>query len=244
MSRIERPGSPTDSLLSANSHQPTASRAAGSSSRTNGQNGNGNASRRSRATNGNTRAASPSGDPFSANGFDQRRELLNVPPSTSHHPSLPPPFAPNGHSNRAFNSRAESASAPPGGIASDDNWNVPPPRQLEGPGIPPAFDDSVSPSRADSTNGTNGAANGNNENGDEQAEDERIYCFCNGGGVGEMIGCDGQACAREWFHLACLQLPVAPPGKWYCDECLATKNNRRPQRGGRRKVGGSRNGGR
>ncbi|KAN0090494.1 hypothetical protein V8E51_019073 [Hyaloscypha variabilis] len=52
-------------------------------------------------------------------------------------------------------------------------------------------------------------------------EDEPTYCYCNGVSYGEMVGCDADGCEREWFHLECVGLKVAPKGnaKWYCDDC-------------------------
>lgn len=46
----------------------------------------------------------------------------------------------------------------------------------------------------------------------EPDADEPTYCYCNGVSYGEMVGCDADGCAREWFHLACVGLRVAPKG--------------------------------
>lgn len=59
---------------------------------------------------------------------------------------------------------------------------------------------------------------------DEDAEidaDEPTYCYCNGVSYGEMVACDADGCEKEWFHLECVGLKVAPRGnaKWYCDDC-------------------------
>jgi len=76
---------------------------------------------------------------------------------------------------------------------------------------------------------------------DEEEGDEPRYCYCNGVSYGEMVGCDGKECQKEWFHLECVGLEKAPgrngklvlgfrgfgamltkallPVKWYCDEC-------------------------
>jgi len=51
--------------------------------------------------------------------------------------------------------------------------------------------------------------------------DEPLYCYCNQVSYGEMVGCDGDDCKREWFHLPCTGLATLPKGKWYCDECLS-----------------------
>ncbi|KAL2127417.1 hypothetical protein VTI74DRAFT_10768 [Chaetomium olivicolor] len=60
------------------------------------------------------------------------------------------------------------------------------------------------------------------EEDDEQvADDELVYCICNQVSYGEMVACDGEGCPREWFHLECVGLKVAPKGnaKWYCEDC-------------------------
>ncbi|KAK4188798.1 putative transcriptional regulatory protein [Podospora australis] len=59
------------------------------------------------------------------------------------------------------------------------------------------------------------------EDEDEANEEEPRYCKCNGISYGEMVACDGANCQKEWFHLECVGLKVAPKGnaKWYCDEC-------------------------
>ncbi|KAK1761052.1 transcriptional regulatory protein PHO23 [Echria macrotheca] len=48
---------------------------------------------------------------------------------------------------------------------------------------------------------------------DEPDGDEPRYCFCNQVSYGEMVGCDADGCPREWFHLECVGLEVAPKGK-------------------------------
>lgn len=53
----------------------------------------------------------------------------------------------------------------------------------------------------------------NVQDDDEEAEvdaDEPTYCYCNGVSYGEMVGCDADGCEREWFHLECVGLKVAP----------------------------------
>lgn len=95
---------------------------------------------------------------------------------------------------------------------------------------------------------------------DDDAEidaDEPTYCYCNGVSYGEMVGCDADDCEREWFHLECVGLKVAPRGngellfsfsnpdihsllpyprhqplttliaKWYCDDCKEKLKNKR-----------------
>ncbi|SPQ20522.1 267d2e45-42eb-452b-bd7f-b193068cad51 [Thermothielavioides terrestris] len=58
------------------------------------------------------------------------------------------------------------------------------------------------------------------EDGQDNA-DEDLYCYCNQVSYGEMVACDGEGCPREWFHLECVGLKVAPKvnAKWYCEDC-------------------------
>lgn len=42
--------------------------------------------------------------------------------------------------------------------------------------------------------------------------DEPRYCYCNNVSYGEMVACDADGCKREWFHLECVGLKVAPKG--------------------------------
>lgn len=46
--------------------------------------------------------------------------------------------------------------------------------------------------------------------------DEPTYCYCNSVSYGEMVACDSDDCEREWFHLACVGLKVAPGSKSMC----------------------------
>ena len=47
--------------------------------------------------------------------------------------------------------------------------------------------------------------------GDEDEDgDEPRYCYCNEVSYGEMVGCDGDECQKEWFHLRCVGLARAP----------------------------------
>jgi hypothetical protein len=46
--------------------------------------------------------------------------------------------------------------------------------------------------------------------------DELTYCYCNGVSYGEMVACDSDECPREWFHLACVGLRVAPAENRKC----------------------------
>ena len=54
---------------------------------------------------------------------------------------------------------------------------------------------------------------GDDDDDDDINPDEPRYCYCNGVSYGEMVGCDGDTCEREWFHLECVGLKVAPKDK-------------------------------
>jgi hypothetical protein len=48
------------------------------------------------------------------------------------------------------------------------------------------------------------------DEGDDEEEDEPRYCYCNSVSYGEMVACDMDGCAREWFHLQCVGLRKPP----------------------------------
>ena len=48
------------------------------------------------------------------------------------------------------------------------------------------------------------------EEDEEVGEGELRYCYCNDVSYGEMVGCDGDSCPMEWFHLKCVGLQKAP----------------------------------
>ncbi|KAK4148564.1 hypothetical protein C8A00DRAFT_38859 [Chaetomidium leptoderma] len=65
------------------------------------------------------------------------------------------------------------------------------------------------------------AADDDDDDDEQDVADEDVYCYCNQVSYGEMVACDGDGCPREWFHLECVGLKVAPKGnaKWYCEDC-------------------------
>ncbi|KAM0424038.1 hypothetical protein ACHAPD_002521 [Fusarium lateritium] len=67
---------------------------------------------------------------------------------------------------------------------------------------------------------TNSSMQGDEDEADIDV-DEPTYCYCNGVSYGEMVACDADECPREWFHLECVGLKVAPTSKakWYCEDC-------------------------
>ena len=58
-----------------------------------------------------------------------------------------------------------------------------------------------------------------------QNPDEPKYCVCNRVSFGEMIACENETCAVEWFHFACVGLSTDAKikGKWYCNACAAER---------------------
>ncbi|KAL4730270.1 hypothetical protein ACLX1H_002303 [Fusarium chlamydosporum] len=69
---------------------------------------------------------------------------------------------------------------------------------------------------------TNSSMQGDEDDGDIDA-DEPTYCYCNGVSYGEMVACDADECPREWFHLECVGLKVAPTSK---GELLQKRRNK------------------
>ncbi|KAJ3788763.1 hypothetical protein GGU10DRAFT_306406 [Lentinula aff. detonsa] len=56
--------------------------------------------------------------------------------------------------------------------------------------------------------------------------DNRLYCYCNKPSDGEMVACDNENCANQWFHLSCTGLSRLPDESetWYCDDCDPDKS--------------------
>ena len=48
---------------------------------------------------------------------------------------------------------------------------------------------------------------------------EETWCFCGQVEFGKMILCDNAKCHIKWFHYSCINVKVAPKGKWYCPKC-------------------------
>lgn len=57
--------------------------------------------------------------------------------------------------------------------------------------------------------------------GQQDGDEDALYCFCQRVSYGEMVGCDGEDCKYEWFHISCVGLSNPLPDTWYCDECKA-----------------------
>jgi hypothetical protein len=67
----------------------------------------------------------------------------------------------------------------------------------------------------------------------EAREEPELYCYCRApyneddDSDSAMIGCDGNGCSIEWFHLRCCNITVAPKGAWYCDACREKMTGRK-----------------
>ncbi|XP_059608559.1 uncharacterized protein LOC132256264 [Phlebotomus argentipes] len=61
----------------------------------------------------------------------------------------------------------------------------------------------------------------------EEKPADNVYCYCRCpyDEVSEMIACDGENCAIEWFHFECVGIMVPPVGKWYCPQCKLKQEN-------------------
>ncbi|CAG8522020.1 5140_t:CDS:10 [Ambispora gerdemannii] len=66
---------------------------------------------------------------------------------------------------------------------------------------------------------------------------EPTYCYCRQVSFGEMIGCDGEDCPYEWFHIGCVGLEKVPKGKWFCNTCAPMKQTLPSQPMKKRKRG-------
>jgi len=53
------------------------------------------------------------------------------------------------------------------------------------------------------------------------------WCTCNKPAENKMVGCDGQNCSIEWFHLKCVNMEQIPEGNWYCSACKSTKKSKK-----------------
>ena len=52
---------------------------------------------------------------------------------------------------------------------------------------------------------------------------EPVYCTCRQIAHGDMIACDNDDCALEWFHYACVNLTKLPKSTWLCPDCTYKK---------------------
>ena len=149
-------------------------------------------------------------------------------------------------SNRGGNSKGPSKTATPVNTSFTEPHKARGPRALEAPlkrshkkGAGLAAQMAAAAAAQD---GEDSSIQGED---DEDGPGQERYCYCNEVSYGEMVGCDGDNCVREWFHLNCVGLNRAPakngkssrqfglswnpakafPAKWYCEECKENVKN-------------------
>lgn len=66
---------------------------------------------------------------------------------------------------------------------------------------------------ASTANRLSGVSAGNDE------EDSQTYCVCQRVSFGDMVACDNEQCAIQWFHWGCVGLREEPAGEWLCPDC-------------------------
>jgi len=58
---------------------------------------------------------------------------------------------------------------------------------------------------------------------------EPVYCVCRQIAFGDMIACDNEECAVEWFHYSCVNLKSKPLKSWYCPTCVMIRRQSRKE---------------
>lgn len=56
---------------------------------------------------------------------------------------------------------------------------------------------------------------------------EPVYCLCRQIAFGDMIACDNEECAIEWFHYTCVNLNKKPRSTWLCPDCSRKRKQSR-----------------
>ncbi|KAH8998760.1 hypothetical protein EDB86DRAFT_3063967 [Lactarius hatsudake] len=201
------------------------------------------------------RAGSPTESLLSVTSHQQQAHTISAPPAYATAAAA---------ARRAGTSRRPTLlPCPPPAAAAVGGWSGPVHAQLEGPGMPVARSIVASHPAVLTGPGVDGggavavagggggvAAGASMDTGDgaddgAEADDGRLYCWCQVGSYGDMVACDDNECEREWFHLGCIGLEVAPEGVWFCEACrLKPKNKRKIARaaasgGGNRRSNGN-----
>lgn len=61
---------------------------------------------------------------------------------------------------------------------------------------------------------------------DEDESDDATYCTCHRVSFGDMVACDNDECATQWFHWECVGIKEEPVGDWLCDTCREKPSNK------------------
>lgn len=112
-------------------------------------------------------------------------------------PAAPTPLGASAHNKRSHKKGAGAAAA----MAAQTQT----PMQMDDDGHAHGHDN-------DEDEGVEAEIIGDGEMDVDVDVDEPTYCYCNGVSYGEMVACDRDECAKEWFHLECVGLKVAPKG--------------------------------
>lgn len=152
-------------------------------------------------------------------------------PSQSNHTSTPldlkpPPSSRTTISSATNNKMASMTRTDTASSTSHNNKQISP-LGSPGPEEEPSVSTSPEPTPYNTTAYNNNSRTIDNsanlplDDDDDEDPDEDRYCYCNQVSYGEMVACDNDGCAREWFHLECTGLRSLPASnsKWFCDEC-------------------------
>ncbi|KAK0899796.1 hypothetical protein LTR91_021074 [Friedmanniomyces endolithicus] len=122
--------------------------------------------------------------------------------------------------------RPTALSPPPEPTTTNDPLPSPSPSPSPSASPPPALDPDLTddPNPVDSILDEPGEAELDEpEDSDQDPDDpnEPKYCYCDRGSFGEMVACDNERCAKEWFHIECTELSEAPGDaeQWFCRDC-------------------------
>jgi hypothetical protein len=96
--------------------------------------------------------------------------------------------------------------------------------RLSGSDIPPAPSISDMEEMYTSSSNKKKKKKSSENEEDESSSFEPVYCLCQKANYGDMIRCDSDDCAIEWFHYPCVGLTKEPVKRWLCPECLANDN--------------------
>lgn len=97
------------------------------------------------------------------------------------------------------------------------------------PPLPPVHTAVVAPNATENSDSNSSSSEDETVPTNVVKEQPALYCYCRCpyDEVSEMIGCDADDCAIEWFHFECVGIMVPPKGQWYCPDCRKKKQQRR-----------------
>ncbi|KAI9454874.1 hypothetical protein BJY52DRAFT_1188672 [Lactarius psammicola] len=216
--RTDRAGSPTESLLSVTSHQQQVNTISAPPAYAAGATAPGPARpSNSRNPANNKRRSRPAAASATLTDAANGASASSLAGAGSGAAELPG-VATSGHPPHGASSYPPSIGAAATAVGS---WSGPVHAQLEGPGMPVARSIVAAHPGVLTGPGVDGGG---------------AVAVTGGGGVagngawgsyGDMVACDDNECEREWFHLGCIGLDVAPEGVWFCEACRVKPKNKR-----------------